>query len=109
MKKLNLKKLKEVGEKATKGHWESSKDGTSFIAHQIHEDGEVDFQLLQGWETKDDCLFACAAKNNWDQMIEALEKQDELLEEAKEIISLLSDDVDFDTQPSKWLERFRDE
>lgn len=33
----------------------------------------------------------------------------EALEEAKEIISFLHDDTDFEKQPSDWLERFEDE
>lgn len=71
--KIDLKKLKEVGEKATKGRWESADDGMCFIAHQISEDGDVDFQLLKSWDRKEDCDFSCEARNNWEEIIQALE------------------------------------
>lgn len=117
MNKLNLKKLREVGEKSTEGHWEASNDGTAFIAHQCSEDGDFDFQLLKGWDRKEDCEFSCVARNNWEAILDALEEAKELIKKAERVCDEeLLEEIKFHgyfpsgvVNPfSKWLEGFED-
>lgn len=105
--KINLKKLKEVGEKATEGPWVNS--GTyGDIRRPLDENGRSPYVLFLEaggwWENSSDAAFSVLARNHWTQMIEALEEANKALEEAT---CMAGNALDDDSQV--FLERFEDE
>lgn len=87
--KTKLKELKKVREAATQGEWQSDFCGDIFIFNpeakrimRLNEPNEGGVMGTQSpWnEGTPNSKFACAAANNWDNILEALEIACEALE-----------------------------
>lgn len=98
--KINLKKLKEVGEMATEGPWVVS-GNFGDIRKPLDEKGRAPYVLFletgAWWENCSDAAFAVLARNNWANMVKALEEAKRMAENA----------LDDDSQV--FLERFEDD
>lgn len=112
MKKLNLKKLREVGDKATEGPWEYDGVylGGNFYPEQPHfEKTKIPGKVTPTDQrdittsTPEDGEFIREARKNWEAMIEALEEAYEL------IMNNNFENVRIDDESCYWLERFEDD
>ena len=109
MSKINLKKLQEVGDKATEGPWHDDHDlydsgaiyGRDGCVVSAHHDGNYISDI--DWHGNKE--FVMESRNHWDEIMEALE-------EAKEIIKgdeFQGRNDDETVAVEKWLGRFEDE
>lgn len=108
--KLNLKKLKELGEKATEGPWASVYDGGNDYSIGPGDDPQ-EKQVFSHYSREfknPDIEWVIKARNTWEEMIGALEEIREIIREFKnhryiDNSALLDIDID------RWLERFEDD
>lgn len=111
MTKLNLKKLKEVGENATEGPFcyqePGHKGAPDYVKDPSIRRGSIVYTAL----SKDvDLRFFCEARNNWQAMVETLESAKyhfEFMRESTKDGKLEIDGGVIDV--NKWLERFEDD
>lgn len=129
--KLNLEKLKKIGEKVTEGPWRADEDYNCRIYTSAEElpkgrtygygcdetfvcdlnDGEY-HEYLDIREQQANAKFIVEARNNWNAMIAALEEAKALLQVCTNLEVLNTQKpiyVSYLDITKEWLERFEDE
>ena len=96
MKKINLKKLKELSDSTTEEPWNFN--SFNDVYHETFYYGVVCEEV----EKSKDAKFIVEARNNWNTMIEALEEAYKLLDQNS------LEDYYADRAACKWLKRFED-
>ncbi len=107
---INLKKLRQIGDKATEGPWEHHNYDVMEKPHVVapklwdgksHCDGSFDIPC-----TYENAEFIAEARNNWTKMLDALESAKENFEGILEHVRLAPE---WQESIELWLQQFEEE
>ena len=112
---IDLKKLKEVGEKATEGPWQEGEDGWDVLHKECKDVDCQDYDCVDHvsdpFLSQEDFDFVIEARNNWDAIIKEIETLREAKKEAEEMFKVMAD-MEPQTKTyswNKWLEKYGSE
>ena len=107
---INLKKLRQIGDKATEGPWEHHNYDVMEKPHVVapklwdgksHCDGSFDIPC-----TYENAEFIAEARNNWTKMLDALEEAKRLIQSMADADDVFEDDME---DSYVWLQSFEEE